>query len=59
LEVWENAYWEWEDAICDGCEVFFELRKHQQGTVHVDLEKRKLTFSPTVAADADAADLGK
>jgi len=59
LEVWENAYWEWEDAISDGCEVFFELRKHQQGTVHVDLEKRKLTFSPTVAADADAADLGK
>lgn len=59
LEVWENAYWEWEDAICDGCEVFFQLREHQQGTVHVDLEKRKLTFSPTVAADADAADLGK
>jgi NTP pyrophosphatase (non-canonical NTP hydrolase) len=59
LEVWENAYWEWEDAICDGCEVFFQLRKHQQGTVHVDLEKRELTFSPTVAVDATAADLGK
>jgi NTP pyrophosphatase (non-canonical NTP hydrolase) len=57
LEVWKNTYWEWEDAICDGCEVFFQLRKHQRGTARVDLEKRKLTFSPTVAADA--ADLGK
>lgn len=51
LEVWKNAYWEWKDAICDGCDVFFELRRHQQGTVDLDLEKRKLTFSPTVAAD--------
>jgi len=59
LEVWKNAYWEWEDAICDGCDVFFQLRKHQQGTVHVDLEKRKLKFIPTVAADAAAANLGK
>lgn len=51
LEVWKNTYWEWEDAICDGCDVFFQLRKNKQGTVHVDLEKRMLTFSPTVSAD--------
>jgi NTP pyrophosphatase (non-canonical NTP hydrolase) len=51
LEVWKNAYWEWEDAICDGCNVFFQLRRYKQGTVHVDLEKRQLKFSPTVAAD--------
>jgi len=49
LEVWKNAYWEWEDAICDGCNVFFQLRTHGQGTVHVDLENRRLTFVPTVA----------
>lgn len=49
LEVWDNAYWEWEDAICDGCQAFFQLREHRQGTVHVDIEERRLTFSPIVA----------
>lgn len=51
LEVWNNAYWEWEDAICDGCDLFFHLRTHTQGTVQVDLDKRKVTFSPSVTPD--------
>jgi hypothetical protein len=48
LEVWNNAYWEWEDAICEGCDLFFQLRTYTQGTVHIDLENRKATFTPTV-----------
>lgn len=55
LEVWKNAYWEWEDAIFEGCEVFFQLRQHRQGTVHVDLERRRLTFSSMVAADVSGS----
>jgi NTP pyrophosphatase (non-canonical NTP hydrolase) len=58
LEVWKNAYWEWEDAIFDGCQVFFKLREHRQGTVHVDLERRRLTFSPMVAADVSGSTVG-
>ena len=58
LEVWKNAYWEWEDAIFEGCEVFFQLRQHRQGTVRVDLESRRLTFSPMVAADVSGSTVG-
>jgi hypothetical protein len=49
LEVWNNAFWEWEDAIFDGCNMFFQLCNEKQGTVHVDLNKRQLTFTPTVS----------
>jgi NTP pyrophosphatase (non-canonical NTP hydrolase) len=49
LEVEKNAFWEWEDAICDGSEIFFLLRQHKQGTVHVDLSQRRITFTPTVS----------
>jgi hypothetical protein len=49
LEVWNNAYWEWEDAIFSGCDMFFQLCVEKQGTVHVDLNTRKLTFTPTVS----------
>lgn len=48
LEVEKNAFWEWEDAICDGFDIFFQLRQHKQGTVHVDLAARQIAFSPTV-----------
>lgn len=58
LEVARNAFWEWEDAICDGSDVFFQLRQHKQGTVHVDLLARKLTFTPTVAPDVTGITVG-
>ena len=51
LEVWHNAYWEWEDAIFDGCEMFFKLCEEKQGTIHLDLNKRTLTFTPHVSPD--------
>jgi hypothetical protein len=58
LEVWDNTFWEWEDAIYEGCEMFFELSNEMQGTVHVDLEKRRLTFSPTVSPDLHGITVG-
>lgn len=51
LEVEKNTYWEWEDAILEGYRLFHNLRVHGQGTVHVDLNKRELTFSPDVHPD--------
>jgi NTP pyrophosphatase (non-canonical NTP hydrolase) len=48
LEVERNSFWEWEDAIFDGCDMFYQLSNEKQGTVHVDLVGRKLTFSPMV-----------
>lgn len=49
LEAAKNAYWEWEDAIFAGCEQFYQLTCEKQGTVHVNLENRRLQFSPTVS----------
>ncbi|WP_312127460.1 hypothetical protein [Brevundimonas sp.] len=51
LEVENNKYWEWEDAILEGYKLFYNLRVHKQGTVHVNLSKRELTFSPDVHPD--------
>lgn len=48
LEVAENKYWEWEDAILEGSKLFKDLRTHRQGTVRIDLSKRSLEFSPQV-----------
>jgi hypothetical protein len=48
LEVAKNTFWEWEDAIFDGCEMFFRLSNEKQGTVHIDLDRRTLSFAPTV-----------
>lgn len=58
LEVAKNAFWEWEDAICDGSEIFFQLRQHKQGTVHVDLIARHITFTPTVSPDITGTAVG-
>ncbi len=58
LEVAKNAFWEWEDAIYAGCEVFLHLRREKQGTVQVDLHQRKLTFSPRVSADLQGVTVG-
>lgn len=46
LEVHKNTYWEWEDAILTGHEIFYRLRCEGQGTVSVDLEKRTVEFRP-------------
>lgn len=51
LEVHRNKFWEWEDAIFEGAKVFYELRKETQGTVTVDMDNRRLTFSPDVYLD--------
>lgn len=36
--------WQWERAILDGFKVFRELAEAGNGIVHIDLEKRTLTF---------------
>jgi len=58
LEVWKNTYWEWEDAIYTGCEIFGLLREHKQGTVHVDLLNRRATFKPVVSANVSGVTVG-
>ena len=47
-EVAKNQYWEWEDAIYEGFDIFHKLHKEGQGTVTLDLEKRAISFRPTV-----------
>jgi len=51
LEVEANRYWEWEEAIIDGHEIFYRLRCEGQGTVNIDLEKRTIAFRPEVSVD--------
>ncbi|MGY3295465.1 MULTISPECIES: hypothetical protein [unclassified Bradyrhizobium] len=51
LESSQNAYWEWEDAIFEGCEMFFKLSEEKQGTIHVDLNARALAFTPNVSPE--------
>jgi MazG C-terminal domain len=58
LEAWRNTYWEWEDAIYTGCEIFSLLRAHKQGTVQVDLLNRRATFKPVVSANVSGATVG-
>jgi hypothetical protein len=36
LEVAKNTFWEWEDAIFEGCDMFYWLCNEKQGTVHVE-----------------------
>ena len=47
LEVKESQYWEWESAIYDGFQIFYELREERQGTIRLDLEERSIDFRPT------------
>jgi NTP pyrophosphatase (non-canonical NTP hydrolase) len=58
LEVWNNTFWEWEDAIFEGCDMFFQLCDEKQGTVHVDLNKRQLTFTPSVSPGIQGLTVG-
>ena len=48
LEVSKILYWEWVEAIYEGCAIFHDLRQEQQGTISVDLEQRTIAFRPTV-----------
>lgn len=47
-EVSRSRYWEWVDAIYDGCHIFHQLREEGQGTITVDLDQRTISFRPTV-----------
>lgn len=58
LEVEKNKYWEWEDAIMAGHQIFYEVNKNEQGTVSVDLDARTITFSPDVFVDLSGAVTG-
>ncbi|MDR6288814.1 NTP pyrophosphatase (non-canonical NTP hydrolase) [Inquilinus ginsengisoli] len=51
LEVEKNRYWEWEEAILAGYDIFHRLRCEGQGTVIVDLEARSIDFRPEVYID--------
>ena len=51
LEVEKNKYWEWEAAIIKGFEVYHQLRINNQGTVHVNLEERKISYTKNVHLD--------
>jgi hypothetical protein len=51
LEVAQTHYWEWEDAILTGFDIFNQLRERGRGTVSIDLNQRTLSFSPFVYVD--------
>ena len=57
-EVWKNQYWEWEDAIFYGSAIYYKLRIEQQGTVTVDMNARKIEYSPDVCLDIRGASVG-
>ena len=52
-EVSKSQYWEWVDAIYEGCKIFHHLRKEGQGTVGLDLEERSITYRRTVYVGLD------
>jgi len=51
LEAEHNQYWEWEEAIVCGFDIFHRLRSEGQGTVTIDLEERSMKFSSDVLID--------
>jgi NTP pyrophosphatase (non-canonical NTP hydrolase) len=51
LEVHKNRYWEWEEAILAGHDIFHRLRSEGQGTVVVDLVNRSIDFKPEVCVN--------
>jgi NTP pyrophosphatase (non-canonical NTP hydrolase) len=58
LEVAKNAFWEWEDAIFHGCEMFFLLSQEKQGTIHVNLDKRSVIFAPHMLPGVQGISVG-
>jgi NTP pyrophosphatase (non-canonical NTP hydrolase) len=51
LEASKNRHWEWEDAIIQGHQIFYDLRQEGQGTITIDLDKRLIAFRPEVCAE--------
>jgi NTP pyrophosphatase (non-canonical NTP hydrolase) len=51
LEVSKNRYWEWEDAIVAGHDLFYKLRCEGQGTISVDLNTRTVDYVPEVTVE--------
>jgi NTP pyrophosphatase (non-canonical NTP hydrolase) len=58
LEVAANRYWEWENAIFDGSDLYFQLRAETQGTVTIDMSSRSISFSPDVYIALSGAAVG-
>ena len=58
LEVGLNRYWEWEQVILEGYEIFYNLQCETQGTVKVNLAERSLSFSPHVHIEMDGRVVG-
>ena len=58
LEVQDNSFEEWKAAIRDGYRVYKLLAENGQGTVSVNLEKRKITYRPEVYVDLVGAVAG-
>lgn len=52
-EVTKSQYWEWVDAIYEGCKIFHQLREEGQGTVSLDLEERSIRYRRTVHVGLD------
>jgi hypothetical protein len=51
LEPSKNRHWEWEDAIIEGHQIFYNLRQEGQGTITVNLDERLIQFRPEVWVD--------
>lgn len=58
LEVDRNSYSEWIAAIRDGYRVYGELCREKQGTITVDLVRRKISYRPDVYIDLAASIAG-
>lgn len=50
LEVARRSSADWEQAILAGYRMFRLLQQHHGGTVHADLDRRSLTFTPPTTA---------
>ncbi len=55
LEARGNSFWEWEEAIFAGHEMFHRLRAEGQGTITVDMDKQSLVFRPEVCIDINGS----
>lgn len=55
LEAKDNLFWEWEEAIFAGHDMFHRLRTEGQGTITVDMDKQSLAFRPEVCIDINGS----
>jgi hypothetical protein len=49
LEVDDNKYWEWQEAIVEGHKIYAALCKEKQGTTRIDLANRTIEFDERVS----------